>query len=330
MLDVISALYPDCKLLSGVRNWNPEKALAINSGVTIQRATKWELIRTKEFSCHTDTGVYIPKDDWRCLTGCEVNALIGATDDENFATTIQIFQIPVSLLERGLRSFSPYLDNGLSRADSLGFMAIPKSKTQSLIDDINRWLRENIISVEAWHNNGMGVVARKSGYLSSTGWGGLHVDLWGPTLSKQIQQTYNGLRCVINFSSEPRRFVFQNLRMATLSRMYPDFLTSRPLSDVVDNVFYSDHWQRLVGDRFVEEHRNYPIISVLLEPGHGYLAPTTSLFHDGCLSGMTQADITVRAGHSGFTDVNHNTWTPPEFSPEWRKACLKNSHALVD
>src|SRR5262245_14118900 len=120
----MSNLQPDCKLLSGIADWQPRKALALNSGISIKRAPRWPALWEDQFDCHKDIGTYVPKDDWRSPTDGEIESIIGVTDEDNFGATIQLFQIPEELHRFGMQRIKPHVSFAAG-ADSLGFFSIP-------------------------------------------------------------------------------------------------------------------------------------------------------------------------------------------------------------
>jgi hypothetical protein len=310
----------DCKLVSLIPGWDGARHLRINSGVKIVRHTRWTEVTSPGFKFGRDTGAYPPKVDWRPLTDVEMSKLIGITDGDNLAATIQLFQIPDELRLTGLRSVEPYLEKPSAEDHEKGYVAIPEAATCDVFDEFRQWTCRNIYALTEEHRHQIGMAARLPGNPSSTGWEGLHIDIWGPSIHRQISGGYMGSRLVINLGEEDRHFIFNNLRLASMVRRYPEILDVPNIKPFKEKLLAGDLKQIFVGHAFLEKYSDYPVISVTLAPGQGYSAPTTSCLHDGYLDGMHGSDISLRTAHSGLTGPE-SSWPAPTYLQSWKDLC---------
>ncbi len=314
-------LEADCKLISLIPSWDAARSLRINSGVRIARRTRWEKAALSDFAFGQDSGAYPPKDDWRLLTHDETSELIGITDGDNLAATVQLFEIPGDLRSEGLQCVKPYLSTPSPEDKEKGFASIPETATREFFARFNEWVFQNIYALSEEHRHQVGIAARLPGHASSTGWEGLHTDIWGPSMQKQMSPGYMGSRLVLNLGQEKRQFVFHNLRLASMVRRYPEILASDPIRPLKDRLMAGELKQSFVGYAFLEMYPDYPVISVTLEPGQGYSAPTTSCLHDGYLSEMRGPDISLRTGHSGARG-QEGAWSAPVYVQQWKDLCF--------
>ncbi len=129
---------------------------------------------------------------------------------------------------------------------------------------------------------------------------------------------------VANLGRAPRRLVFTNFRLATMLRRWPEILKSTEAAPLLESILQGKLNQTFVANAFLEKWPNYPTISVRLDPGHAYLAPTTSIPHDGNLVGMAAPDITLRIAISGGSAPTV-PWKYPSYRQSWKLSCLKHS-----
>ncbi len=120
-------------------------------------------------------------------------------------------------------------------------------------------------------------------------------------MDRQSSTGFLGSVLVANLGRAPRRLVFTNLRLATMLRQYPEILQEEGVRPLAGKLTQGELNQSLVANAFLEMSPGYPTVSIRLDPGHAYLGPTTSIPHDGYLTGMTAPDISFRAAISGRT-----------------------------
>jgi hypothetical protein len=87
----------------------------------------------------------------------------------------------------------------------------------------------------------------------------------------------------------------------------------------LDIVAHSARTTGLVMGAFIEALPNYPVIRVSLPPGIGYLAPTTSVPHDGYLTGMTEPDIALLLPH--MAGESERPTAEIVFKSQWQQRC---------
>ncbi len=316
-------LASDCKLVSLIPGWDSARNLRINSGVNIERRTLWEQASSACLPICDVCGVFTPKEDWRSLTTEELSALIGVTDSGDLASTVQLFEIGDELRRAGLLCTEAYLQSPSAEDKQKGFVPISETAARGFFDSFNDWVTENIYALSEEHSHQIVIAARLPGHLSSTGWGGLHVDIWGPSIQTQMLPGYMGSRLVVNLGDEKRQFIFTNVRLASMVRRHMEIFEAEHIKPLKDKLISGELSQRFIGDAFLEMYPDYPVISVILEPGQGYSAPTTSCLHDGYLTGMHGPDVALRTAHSGHPN-DEASWSAPTYVHSWRERCFSS------
>jgi hypothetical protein len=311
-------LIPDVRLLSTVPGWNPAEHLRINGGSVIRRAGRfasmprdWDdgAVRLEEV-----TGMYHPRDDWRPLADAELADVLGVTGEADFWSTIQLIELPHHLLDAARRLSEDGLRTGTAIPNVIDCPAIQGAGLAPLLKDVEEWLFATICEPVRWMMPELRI--SPAGRISSTGVGergfnGLHIDGWGGSAATQAGRAYNGMRIIVNMGYETRHLIYVNLRVAA---MLARRLTG--LDDAtVEAYARSDRATNLLGGAFLEANPDYPVLRVALPPGHGYIAPTASIPHDGDLRGMTLPDVILLLPHSA--DIGAQRPSGPLFRPEW-------------
>jgi|GEM_PF-15433 len=107
---------------------------------------------------------------------------------------------------------------------------------------------------------------------------GLHLDSWSDLNPLRRDEAYN--RMCINIGEETRQLLFINLPMRRivqiLSQFEPEVEKQNPTR---------------IGRMFMARFPDYPVVSVDVAPGEGYIAPTENVIHDGTTSAMTKPDV---------------------------------------
>jgi hypothetical protein len=107
---------------------------------------------------------------------------------------------------------------------------------------------------------------------------GLHLDNWSGVGLLKRDEAYN--RMCVNIGQESRQLLFINLPTRRIVELLSQF---EPKAEALNPVAMS----RMFMARFL----NYPVISVDVGPGEGYIAPTENVIHDGTTARMTNADV---------------------------------------
>ena len=94
---------------------------------------------------------------------------------------------------------------------------------------------------------------------------GLHIDsMHTPAASRDASP----IRACINLGAGSRYLHFINLRHDQITQLLPE-----------DHAFQRSATSQ--GQEFMRYHQDYPVISLRIEPGELYLAPTENIIHDG-------------------------------------------------
>ncbi|MEJ1961754.1 MAG: hypothetical protein WDO56_09480 [Gammaproteobacteria bacterium] len=329
-------LVPDVRLVAAVPGWQPAAHLRINSGIRVALPTRWSdvketyrrkneiapgqppqtLSRQDFMAVREVEGRYVPKDDWRPLSELELDAVLGMTDGGDLASTVQVLVAPEALVESARRSAAPHLALGAYDFDE-GLMNIDQQHLAGVIGHLDDWLRGTLFSHAGWHR--VSVRAGLAGRTSASRSRGLHIDRYGPRVIDQGPRKYSGSRLVINLTHETRHAVFINLRTFTILQRHPELLSDPDVCDATSMAVTEPGAQGMMASAFMEKVSSYPVIRLALEPGWGYLAPTTLIPHDGVPADKSD-DMTLMASHKG--DEAGLPLQPPRYLESWKTKCL--------
>ena len=312
-------LMADVRLLSTIPGWNPAIHLSINSGSLTARPSRFDLWPedwTKEETNWPDgvIGSYHPKQDWRPLTAAELTCLLGATDGTDYWNTVQLIELPEKLLQEAHAFRSDAEASGKTVTNAIDCQTVVGAQLGSLLTSLEGWIFGSICEPLHWMLPELRI--SPPGRISSTGaagrgFNGLHIDGWGGSAADQAARVYNGSRIILNVGCETRHLIFINLRLA---KIVADGLTGLDPNRV--DAFASNYrGAGILGAAFIEAFPNYPIVRVPMAPGQGYVAPTTSILHDGDLRGMKQSDIILLLPHS--PGMVPQCARGPLLRPEW-------------
>jgi hypothetical protein len=137
------------------------------------------------------------------------------------------------------------------------------SKHYSLDDDtcclgLNRAEVDKLTTTIDWIN-----------YLPQTPSVGLHLDSWEKLPLRR--RHFSKQRLCLNIGTETRYFLFIN---RTLMQMFADL-------NLVDPTDISKDYRGLrIAEQFMSTCNRYPVISIAIEPGEAYIAPTENIIHD--------------------------------------------------
>jgi hypothetical protein len=108
---------------------------------------------------------------------------------------------------------------------------------------------------------------------------GLHFDSWMRLPPDQRSDAPN--RLCLNLGREARYLLFVNVQMAGILRTL--FAGQPP-----QNAGATD-----LGRLFLQRFSDFPVISLRIDPGEAYIAPTENMIHDGCTANATTPDIAL-------------------------------------
>ncbi len=114
---------------------------------------------------------------------------------------------------------------------------------------------------------------------------GLHVDSGPESAPRMRAQTPN--RISVNLGKEPRRLLFLNLSLAQVIARLPADVVNDPANSPTD-----------LARVFLRTFPRYPVLSLEIEPGEAYIAPTENMIHDGYTGHMASPDASLSVlGH---------------------------------
>lgn len=220
---------------------------------------------------------FVPQLPWQIPTADRLNLLLKqSVETANLAETIAIVKFPnrvIAKLTELLRAGNEqYGQDNLTVSDinlqpdytrSLDEIATYISKHYSLDNDtcclgLNRAEIDKLTTTIDWIN-----------YLPQTPSVGLHLDSWEKLPLRR--RHFSKQRLCINMGTETRYFIFIN---RTLMQMFTDL----NLVDPID--IYQDYRGLRLAEKFMRIYDQYPAISIAIEPGEAYIAPTENIIHD--------------------------------------------------
>ena len=228
-----------------------------------------------------EKGIFVPREDWRALSGEELALLEGRGTCE-LAEDIRVFAIPAWLLQffwdlEPARlvagpEFSAKVEDRLFNAfceeadAALAALGIPSHKLNVRFQKAR---------------------ARSTTFDPEFGtFVGLHVDNFERRPIDLRDRSFP--RLVINLSLQPRSFVFVNLPLIEL--LEPSGIPHGP------EAYRRFSWAYPLAHAFMAARPDYPVLRLELRPGEGYCAPTQNLVHDGYTREGDGTDVVL----SGF------------------------------
>ena len=238
------------------------RRLRISSGtkrlaVEGQQGTKYE------------KGFFVPRDDWRALSGEELGLLEGR-DACDLAGDIRLFAIPA-----WLQQFFWDLDPARLVAGSEFSAKVEDRLFNSFCDEAGAALAALGISSRRLNVRFQKARARSTTFDPEFGtFVGLHVDNFE---RRPIDLRHRSFpRLVVNLGLQPRSFVFVNLPLIEL--LAPSGIPHGP------ETYRRYSWAYALAHAFMAARPDYPVLRLELRPGEGYCAPTQNLVHDGYTS----------------------------------------------
>jgi hypothetical protein len=322
-------LTADTRLAWSAPRWNPAEHLQLSSGVHVVRPALLTLEQlsaaSRAVASPKTHGCYRPMADWRALTAAELALVLGISAD-GLGRTVQVFEIPQEMVLAGRKAAQDSVAAGTAERRSRGAWQIRGQALGTLAECMDRWMAEEVC-VDFMHGCDYGPFIRinppgrtsTTGYLGD-GWDGLHVDNWGGSVWLQRQRTYQGSRFVLNLGTETRHFIYVNLKLTTmlhlLEQRAPEAITSllgQPQYTAVG----------LTASAFLENFPDYPVLRIALPSGHGYVANSCELAHDGFIPGLAGDDIALLIPHKVHSIVGSQASLavrPPQYRDSWTRA----------
>lgn len=234
--------------------------LSISSGTKLVDSDKY----------HTSS--YLP-EPFKKLNASELELLIGQESElvDGLKKAIAVFEAPDSLLSAIRNSHVYEFESVEQFYGHLG-------NHPELMGKVEMELQEFVHPLQLTENKRfLGFAISEP--LISTGFNvesgkffGLHFDNSGYPCFANLDRPN---RILVNCGKSSRHLYYINLDISQLmSRFGTNFKSERELSTV-----------------FFEQSPKYPVMRIRLDPGHGYLAPTDNIIHDGNSSSVEQKDI---------------------------------------
>lgn len=258
----------------------PSAAASLSDRLRICSGTERLAVEGQQGTQYED-GIYAPREDWRLLSGTELEVLQGR-GAWNPCRDLRVFAIP-DWLHRFFWDLEPArfadgpefavtVDDPLLNAfcteatEALSALGLPPRKLNF------RFQRRSSRSTTFDHELGSFV--------------GLHVDNFE---RRPIDERHRSFpRMIVNLGHQPRNFVFVNLPLMEL--LLPAGLAHGA------ETYRRFSWAYPLAHAFMAAQPHYPALCLTLQPGEGYSAPTQNLIHDGSTRGTEGTDVIL----SGF------------------------------
>jgi len=222
----------------------------------------------------------IPGSVWRRPTHSEFNALTNPNRLNAIGSYVSVIRLPEELREQtlalGAASLGEALDGGRPMFDGARERSIERltGKIGEMFSEPNAVFRH------------LGITVNKPGMPTTTDDPsddkllGLHVDGWSHLGVEHRNDACN--RMCINIGQESRRLFFINLPLRRIDEI---------LSEI--DIYPVGASASEIGRIFMQNFPDYPVVSLEIAPGEGYIAPTENVVHDGSTSLMTKPDVTM-------------------------------------
>ena len=269
------------------KNWNPA---ALEPGVIlVSHAAEYRRLKLSTGTCAVDegqlgsakykAGARLPTDAWRTPTPNEYLTLTAPRRVGGLGAFISVFRIEPSFFEK-------FRAIGQTAAELPLYYDRPKfgGDTEREIELLVRQLGKAFSEPNSVYR-GEGVTVNQPGNPTATydlfdsRFPGLHFDSWSDLSPTKRDDAHN--RMCINIGRQPRQLLFVNIpirRMIEILSEYEENLDPNPTH---------------IGRAFMSRFPDYPVVSVEVGPGEGYIAPTENIVHDGSTSSMTETDVTL-------------------------------------
>jgi radical SAM protein with 4Fe4S-binding SPASM domain len=225
----------------------------------------------------------LPLNSWRSLTPEEVAILESGESDPDGLSFVAVVRPPAQLLEPVLTIASDLTSKPIRGPGVDGTIA-------PVIDEVGEGLAKLFATAGRPHRT-MGISLIAHGVMtaaanpSSQRRVGLHVDSRPESAPRARVQAPN--RINVNLSREPRRLIFLNLSLQQIIARLPADVVNNPANNPTD-----------LARAFMRSFPRYPVLSLEIQPGEGYIAPTENMIHDGYTGQMASPDATLSViGH---------------------------------
>jgi len=225
---------------------------------------------------------FIPKHSWNEIDTEMYNFIL--SNEKNSCSLKNI--VDVLNLELLLKPYliefhhslirNKYIDN-LSQVekfvDSKEFNILTGEINNFIIDELHKNVKRKFLAV-----NEVNQITTTVDYADSKKKVGLHLDNWCKYDFKNRKESPT--RICINLGNESRYLLLYNL---SVLEMYS--LLSKNAKKKLTHVSSE------IGNFFMKENSNYPILRIEILPFEGYVAPTEMIIHDGSTIGQSFIDL---------------------------------------
>jgi hypothetical protein len=222
---------------------------------------------------------FLPQLPWQIPTADRLGLLLNHSIDistNNLAETIGIVKFPDPIVSKltellklqndkygGIDLTIEHVSQHPNYARFIDDITTYISKRYSLDNDscclgLNRAEINKLTTTIDWIN-----------YLPQTPSVGLHLDSWENLPLRR--RHFSKQRLCLNIGKETRYFLFVN---RTLIQIFADL----NLVDPAD--IYQDYRGLRLAEQFMSKCNRYPVISIAIQPGEAYIAPTENIIHD--------------------------------------------------
>jgi hypothetical protein len=227
-----------------------------------------------------EPGARIPSGMWRRLNREELNCIVPSGRAWNRANTVVVVLPPRDVRE-AIRSLTQESDS----IESIARFVLPRhvDVIADLIPTFCNFPNPIIYHGLAINDSNLITVTVNSANGLRTG---LHFDDWDRKRLKERALSTN--RISLNIGPAMRYFVFVPVTLAVMA----GFVLGN--GDGLDDIEKPNQ----IGQLFLANEKDVPVLRVKLFPGEGYIAPTENILHDGSSEGISTVNrhITFR-GH---------------------------------
>lgn len=227
-----------------------------------------------EYEENLATDIFFPELPWRVLDKTQYERLRNTNKEFDSRNTVGICQLPLELLGEVRESLLEALPLPIEALENLVMKRFSRSTGQP---DDTRYMGNSVYEV------GLRTGSADYSRYPIKSFVGLHIDCWNKLRPEVSNQGRN--RICINLGIEERYLLFVNLTL-------PGIIQA--LEADISN--YTKPTE--IGQDFMRNFPDYPVIKLPLLPGQAYIALTDTIIHDVTTINKTQEDrILAWLGH---------------------------------
>jgi hypothetical protein len=231
---------------------------------------------------------FLPQKPWRQPTNEELNLLVPSLENGtkldrwNLGSDLGVIRIPPECLspldKLNLSTIESFTDRSNIKDEELATAAV----RDRILGYCQGSTATKILGINIAAPDLMTVTIDRQLDLERQTYTGMHLDSWDKLPLKHRHKSRN--RLCINLGKEDRFFLFIDLTLM-------DIFRALGLSETKDIHKYYRGLQ--LGEAFMHQYPNYPVVKLRLAPGEAYIAPTENIIHDATNRGTRHPDITL-------------------------------------